>query len=533
MRRALVIGIACILAGGLQGNLAGQATSAIDVVTRAAEALGGRDRILSIRTLTIEGYGQLAYQNGGGNITSSPDAPQKWIDVNGYSRVIDVQNWRTRVRQRQVYDFVFAASAQMRGVTSTQALDGDIAFNLNAQGRATRAPAATARARRMEMLAHPVTIVRAALDPRAKVSNRRELHHDCISPCEALTFAAVDVTVPSGDVLTLSVDASTFLPRSVSWVGPDGNLGDVRFSAQFTGYEPVTGILMPTGLATTIDFRNVVQQKLYVDRHAIDAPIEELSAPESVRTGPVASPRPPTIGVTPVGKGIWFLSGAGNSTLFEFEDHLTLFEVYASELNALAVIETARKLVPNKPLTEVIVSHHHFDHTGGLRAAVSQGLTIVTQRGNEAFFREVTSRVARQYPDALEGNRRPIRIRAVDDHLKMKDTAMEIDIYRVVANSHMADGLMVYVPRDRLLVQGDLFDVNWEIYWWGSSYMDNVRYRKLVVERDVPVHGKILPLAEVQEQIERQIANAEMLCAEVEAARLSMRGCPVKRTVDR
>ena len=30
---------------------------------------------------------------------------------------------------------------------------------------------------------------------------------------------------------------------------------------------------------------------------------------------------------------------------------------------------------------------------------------------------------------------------------------MDIDIYRVVANTHMADGLMVYVPRERLLVQ--------------------------------------------------------------------------------
>jgi len=92
---------------------------------------------------------------------------------------------------------------------------------------------------------------------------------------------------------------------------------------------------------------------------------------------------------------------------------------------------------------------------------------------------------------------------------------------------------MVYVPRERLLVQGDLFDVNWEVYWWGSSYADNVRYRKLDVDRDVPVHGRMLPFAEVQQHIDRQIANAEKLCAEVAAAGLSMRGCPVKRTVDR
>ena len=64
------------------------------LITQAAEALGGRDRILAINTLTIEGYGQLAYQNGGGNITSSIDAPQKWINVNDYVRVVDLEHGR-------------------------------------------------------------------------------------------------------------------------------------------------------------------------------------------------------------------------------------------------------------------------------------------------------------------------------------------------------------------------------------------------------------------------------------------------------
>jgi hypothetical protein len=63
--------------------------------------------------------------------------------------------------------------------------------------------------------------------------------------------------------------------------------------------------------------------------------------------------------------------------------------------------------------------------------------------------------------------------------------------------------------------------------------MDNVRYRKLQVDRDVPVHGRILPLADVEAGIAAQIKNAQALCASVAGAGLSMRGCPVKTTVDR
>jgi glyoxylase-like metal-dependent hydrolase (beta-lactamase superfamily II) len=493
------------------------------LITRAAEALGGRSRILAIKTLTIEGYGQLAYQNGGGNITSSIDAPQKWINVNDFVRVIDFEHSRARVRQRQMNDFVFAAAQNMKGVVTTQGVDGDVAYNVSPSGVATRASAAAALQRRSETFAHPVAIVRVALHAKSSVGNRRR----------SGALELVDVTSPLGNKLTLAVDAGSALPAWVSWTGPDTNLGDLTYRAAFTGYEPVSGILMPTGINTTIDFRSIVQSKLYVDRHAVDAPIDDLAAPATVRSAPAPVPPAPTIEATSIGKGIWFLRGAGNSVLFEFDDHLTLFEVYASEANAQAVIAKAKSLVPGKPLTEAIVSHHHFDHTGGLRAAVAEGLTIVMQRGNEAFIRDVTSRPAKLFPDALGRAPKPLKFRAVDDHLKLADTSMDIDVYRVVANTHMADGLMVYVPRDRLLVQGDLFDVSWEVYWWGSSYMDNVKFRNLQVDRDVPVHGRVLPLAEVQAGIAKQIANAQALCASVDAAGLSMRGCPVKTTVDR
>jgi glyoxylase-like metal-dependent hydrolase (beta-lactamase superfamily II) len=507
-------------------GVTGQSGGAADVIARAATALGGRDRVLAVNTLTVEGYGQLAYQNGGGNITSSPDAPQKWMTVNDHRREIDLRSWRMVTRQRQANDFVFAGVQGMRGATTRQGVERAVAFNVPGTGdalTATRAPAAAARARRMDMLAHPLTIVRAALDPASKLSNRRAER--------GLLLA--DVTIPEGDVLTLAVDAQTGLPAWVQWVGPDANLGDLTHRAAFTGYAPVGGLRLPTGFNTTIDFRNVVQSKLYVDRQAVDAPLSPVPSLDAVRSATPPAPAAPTIEATAVAKGIWYLRGQGNSTLFEFDDHLTLYEAYGSEANALAIFAKARALVPNKPLTEVIVSHHHFDHSGGLRAAVAEGLTIVTQRGNEALFREMASRPARLFPDALGRNPKPIRVRAVDDHLKMQDGSMAIDVYRVVANSHMADALLVHVPRERLLVQGDLFDVTWEIYWWGSSYDDNISYRKLQVDRDLPVHGRIAPLGEVQQTIKKQIAAAQALCASVDAAGLSMRGCPVKLTVDR
>ena len=497
-------------------------TPEMRLINSAADALGGRERLLSVKTLAIYGYGQQAYQNGGGNITASPDAPQKWVNVNGLARTIDLEHGRMHLEQRLVQDFVFAYARNMNGDTRVnQFLDGDIAFNMGPDARAVRAPEAAVRARRIEMLGNPISLIRAALEPGAKLTNLRKDGNRQV----------LDFTTAKGDRLTLAFDGETHLPAWISWVGPDNNLGDVTYRTSFVGYQVENGVRLPSGYNTMIDFRNVVFNKLYVDKYIVDGPAGNLAAPESVRAAAPPVPQRANVEAVPIAKGIWYLRGAGgNSTVFEFEDHLTMFEAYGSEANAKANIEKARSLVPNKPVTEVIVSHHHFDHSGGLRTAVAEGLTIITHRGNVDLFKEMASRPARQYPDALAKNPKPIRIRAVDDHLVLKDNSMEVHVYRVISNSHMADGIFAYAPAARVVAEGDLVDEGWDIVWWGNTYPDSVNYWKLQVDRDLPVHGNIHTYAEVLDLLRKQTSNARDLCDHVEKSHLAMQGCPVRNT---
>ena len=84
--------------------------------------------------------------------------------------------------------------------------------------------------------------------------------------------------------------------------------------------------------------------------------------------------------------------------VIEFADHLVMFEANGSAAATLARIDAANRLVAGKQVTRLIVTHHHFDHTAGLRAAVSRGLAVISHRGNEAIFREMIARPAVVYP---------------------------------------------------------------------------------------------------------------------------------------
>ena len=204
----------------------------------------------------------------------------------------------------------------------------------------------------------------------------------------------------------------------------------------------------------------------------------------------------------PVAKGIWWLAGSGNhrSIVFEFDDHLVLYEAPLNEARSKAVIDKARTLSP-KPLTMAIVSHHHFDHSGGLRVAVAEGLTIVTHRANEAFFRDLLARKHTIVPDALAKNPRQATFQFVDDQLTLKDTSMEVQLYHLIDNPREGTNLFAYVPRDRMLVQADLYDATWLRHSWGENVLQNIERRGLKVDRDVPVHGVIEPFAQMVKNI--------------------------------
>src|SRR5712671_991562 len=356
----------------------------LQAVVDAADAMGGRQKLLELKTLTMEGEGDAP--NVGQNTMPDSELPN-W-KVTEFKRTIDVPNHRMRTQQLRTAQFLFANANTQR---QDQRLDGDVAFNAGPDGNPSRASDTVAKDRRMELLQHPVVIVLAALDETGtKLSGFRSAGGQNI----------VEVETAKGEHLTLAFDALTKLPSRLTSMSDNANLGDVAIDTTFLDYEPVSGVKLPRRITTKID--RFLQFDLRIAKNTVNGDAGDLAAPAGVQNAPAPAAAPIVVTAQPVAKGIWWLAGSGNhrSVVFEFNDHLVLYEVPLNEARSKAVIDKARML-SSKPLTHVIVSHHHFDHSGGIRVAVAEGLTVITYKDNVPFFKDLLARKHSIVEDAL------------------------------------------------------------------------------------------------------------------------------------
>ncbi|PYR45458.1 MAG: hypothetical protein DMF89_24975 [Acidobacteria bacterium] len=424
--------------------------TAQQIIDDAAAALGGRDRVMAVKSMLLEGAGNfvgitsLRYDDDIG-FRSAIEQLRDW------RRAYDVTNGRARFELTRMVEYAFyIGDAPTRTI---QGLDGTVAFNINpANQNATLAFVNQATDRRREYLRHPLTLVRAALGPNAKVSNSRTQGMERM----------VDIAIGDLPALTLAINASSKLPTRIFETVDNNIFGDTMQAIEFTGYKAVNGLQLPTLLTNWQDKREIGQ--IRINRTTIDGDVGTLVAPASLATAQQPGGRGGgggRGGLAPAGnpaqelaKGLWRVTGTTHHSLIvEFNDHLMIVEANNPERVA-AVWARAKELRPNKPITQLIVTHHHFDHTGGVRDAVARGVTeIIAQQHTVNFLTEILKRPHTINPDALAklGSFKMPKITAIGDAGVVKDSTMTVNLYHLRDNTHADSNLLIYFPASKIL----------------------------------------------------------------------------------
>ncbi len=268
-------------------------------------------------------------------------------------------------------------------------------------------------------------------------------------------------TAPSGKPYRLEgyIGPTNLVERVVTW---DANpvLGDMMVDSRYSDYRDLNGLKFPTTTVQSVGGHPFFTlQTLGVQANPKD--LAKLLASPAAAPRPPAPPASTASASDKLADGVWRIRGAYNALAVEFKDQVVLFEPGPqNEARAQAIIAETRRLVPSKPIRFGVISHHHFDHTGGLQAVAAEGITIVTPQVNKAFLDKALSAPRTLAPDALaRSGRKPVIEGFAGDKRVFTDGVRTLEIHVIKGLPH-ADGMvMAWLPAEKILVYADMFNL--------------------------------------------------------------------------
>jgi hypothetical protein len=481
MRRALcclaVLFVVLVTPGA--GTASAQAVDARKAIEAAAKAMG----TMNVKSIQFVGDGYVA--NVGEQYNLTDGWPQ--VQVTDYTRTIDYDAKYMRVD----YD------EKQGGNHVINVLNGNFAWDMKGE---TPVPLTRmyldgipyADLRQLEIVLSPHGFIKAAL----AATDLKAIRQPIVGPSDfGLSAYGQWVTIVSFSYgkyrVNGTINDKNLIELTGSWIA-NPVYGDMTYEMRYTMYKDYNGVMFPGLIHVHQGDPRINPGENYFQVYTKDVKpnlvVNRIAVPEAVRTAKLDPVKVETHKLT---DHVWLLGGGPmNSVLVEFKDFVAVVEAPQNEARSIAVIDEIHKLVPGKMIRYVVNTNHRMAFAGGLRTYFSQGTTVVTHELNKDYYVNI---LFSPFPRTLDPDRmtifnpmymisrRPPPIQTVggttmmggtgvgDDERQMQiwhvqdmayeagESYLKIPGPSLARGNHSADMLMVYLPKEKILINADLY----------------------------------------------------------------------------
>jgi glyoxylase-like metal-dependent hydrolase (beta-lactamase superfamily II) len=375
-----------------------------------------------------------------------------------------------------------------------------------------------AAVRRQEYLLNPQLLVGDALR-RQRDSGQQVIRHVGRQALDGAPHEVVEIDAAPRPIRLFVALDSHRVSRLVTQEN-DFPCGDVDIVVAFSDWRRHDGLAFP--YQVELSWEGVVMHRETRERIEVNPPIDEatfvltqtrpfdpemaerglineqwihrataMGAPISLDAGEVV-----TVAITP--DVVTFGGGIHHSLAIALVSGVVVVDPPQHEDRSLAVIKVVTARWPDKPISHLILSHHHYDHSGGIRAYAAIGAELVMAEGDRDFITRCLARPHTISPDTLARTATRPTIRTVGDNgLKLGGGAVEV---HRISSPHCAENLVVYVAGPKLLFNADLFNPGlvppgvvpppyWLIY--SRDFRHQVEVLDLDIELLLGAHGAL------------------------------------------
>ena len=454
-----------------------------ELVNRAIDSMGGAQALASISTLVGRG----AWKQWEPEQSEVPSGPMRF----GNEATFELTQDRAARASRTDYVKSFAYPAP-RTFTFSEIVTADAGAVIGVDNNGL--PASTVKS---DPPVHAMSGVRLAATQReagrtavssmllAMRANPERVRAAPNLVAGGASLPAVTYDAPSGVQYTVAFDPDTGRPARVRTLDYDFVWGDVNYDVVFGDWRDTGPVRLPflrrfELSSAAMGAIRVVTETQYselrvnpeIDRSRLQIPAAVAASAPRPASGNVPyqwAIRRPIIGtymdsddvrfdksatqslrLQEVGPGVLQVQGGThNNLVVEMSNYLVVFDAPVSDAQSLWVIDAAKQRFPGKPIRYVVMTHHHMDHSGGLRAFVADGATVVVGQGAAQHYRTVLSAPWTRNPDLKARDLSGAQIVEVADKYVLADGKREVIAY-AMESPHAKSTLMGYIPDAKL-----------------------------------------------------------------------------------